>query len=457
MPHVPPDLAPTEPGGVTLRTLTLLRWVAIAGQSGAVLVATEGLDLAIPVGPVSAVIGLSVLVNLVAGLTAPRTRRLAQGEAAALFAFDIVQLGLLLALTGGLANPFAVLILAPVTIAATTLSGRHALGLGLLTVLVVSAIGLWNVPLRGPSGPLAPPVLLLWGFWLALAIGTGFLALYARRVMAERAAMAEALTATQMALARAQRLSDLDGVVAAAAHEMGTPLATIKLVTSEMLDELEQRPDLAHLAEDARLLREQADRCRDILRAMGRTAARDPYLDRAPLQAVVEEAAEPHLARGRTVDLRVPEGRQPAIPRRPEIVHGLRSLVQNAVDFSRERVEIRLDWSGGRVVVRIADDGPGFPPGLLDRIGDPLATRRAARERESRPGYEGMGLGLFIAKTLLERTGARITFANGARGGAVALVAWPLSALAAPDAPERDPAATAPDRPDPAAGGLTSS
>ena len=421
---------------VPLRTLTVLRWLAIGGQLAALVVATQVLHLGIATGPASLAIGASVLMNLIATFTTPRTRRLNEREATLLLTFDIVQLGLLLALTGGLHNPFAVLLLAPVTIAASVLHPRSTLLLGGLTLAVITAIGPWYVPVLTADGqPLEMPQLFLWGFWVALAIGVGFLGLYARSVSAETAAMGDALAATQLALDRAQRLSDLDGVVAAAAHEMGTPLATIKLVSGEMIEELEGRPELAHLLEDARLLHTQADRCRDILRAMGREGRRDSYLDRAPLEAVLREAALPHLDRGKPVTILVPEGRQPEVPRRPEIVHGLRNLVQNAVDFARTRVEMQLDWDADRLSIRIHDDGPGFAPTVLERIGDPFmrgASRppgAASQDEPLRPGYEGMGLGLFIAKTLLERTGARLSFANDRDGGAVAVVAWPREAL----------------------------
>ncbi|WP_246849469.1 sensor histidine kinase RegB [Rubellimicrobium arenae] len=435
---------------VPLRTLTVLRWLAIAGQVAALVVATKVLSLDIATGAASLAVGASVVVNLVATFTTSPTRRLTEREATLLLTFDILQLGLLLALTGGLNNPFALLLLAPVTIAASVLHPRSTLVLGGLTLTIITALGPWHLPLLTSAGPLETPRLFLWGFWVALMIGVGFLGLYARSVTAEMAAISEALTATQLALDRAQRLSDLDGVVAAAAHELGTPLATIKLVSSEMIEELSDHPELADLREDAELLRAQADRCRDILRAMGREGRRDPYLDRAPFEAVLREAAEPHLDRGKAVEILVAAGRQPEIPRRPEIVHGLRNLVQNAVDFANSRVEIRLDWTRDRLVVRIRDDGPGFEPALLDRIGDPFmrgrpSSRPVLHEADPpRPGYEGMGLGLFIAKSLLERTGARLTFANDAGGGAVAVVAWPYGALSAASPASAEPTAAEP-------------
>ncbi|MDX5350426.1 MAG: sensor histidine kinase, partial [Paracoccaceae bacterium] len=244
-------------------------------------------------------------------------------------------------------------------------------------------------------------------------------------------------------LAREQKLTDLAGVVAAAAHELGTPLATIKLVSAELIEELDGHPDLQ---EDARLIRDQADRCRDILRDMGRAGKDDLHLRQAPLSAVLREAAEPHLARGKRVEfILIPEdAAQPTILRRPEIIHGLRNLIQNAVDFARSTVWIEADWTDASITLRIIDDGDGFPQNVIGRIGDPFVrSRRGDPDSTRRPGYEGMGLGLFIAKTLLERSGAELTFANATdpflpvedrpeRCGAVVEAVWPLADLAAP-------------------------
>jgi two-component system sensor histidine kinase RegB len=303
------------------------------------------------------------------------------------------------------------------------------------------------MPLRFADGTtLVIPRIFEFGFWLSNVIGILFLGLYSRRVATEMRSMSEALLATQMALAREQKLTDLGGVVAAAAHELGTPLATIKLVSAELMHELEDRPDLL---EDARLIRDQADRCRDILRDMGRAGKDDLHLRQAPLSAALREAAEPHMARGKRVEFAFAPvdgspDRQPTILRRPEIIHGLRNLVQNAVDFARSTVWIEGEWTDRTVTVRIIDDGDGFPPNVIGRIGDPFVRfRRSEPETTRRPGYEGMGLGLFIAKTLLERSGAELTFANATdpflssedrpeRCGAVVEAVWTMSDLAVP-------------------------
>ena len=434
---------------VRLRTLLILRWCAIAGQIVAILVATRLYGLMIPPGPPALTIGAAMAANLLTSFIYPESKRLSEREASAMLAFDIVQLTVLLYLTGGLNNPFALLILAPVTIAATVLHLMSFVLLGLLAIGMITILSTVSVPLQMADGSLLLlPPLFHFGFWVSLVIGVVFLGIYARQVTTEMNNMGDALLATQMALAREQKLTDLGGVVAAAAHELGTPLATIKLVSAELVDDLKDQPERR---EDALLIREQADRCRDILHSMGRAGKDDLHLRTAPLEAVVRESAEPHLERGREVSFSVaPEAGgtlpQPVIPRRPEIIHGLRNLIQNAVDFSQSRVAIEVGWNETRIFVRIADDGHGFPQSVIGRIGDPFVRRRrVSLDGLRRPGYDGMGLGLFIAKTLLERSGAQLTFANGQRhrtdgpavdavDGAIVTVSWPMRILARPAA-----------------------
>jgi two-component system sensor histidine kinase RegB len=424
-----------------LRTLILLRWLAAAGQSAAVLVATFGLGIGLPHLAVALAIGASVLFNVVAMAVAPRNRRLSEREAVLSLLFDLCQLGTLLYLTGGLGNPFALLIMAPVTISAAALTRRATVLLAVTAIGIITLLAGYSVPLRLASGEvLAVPPVLAAGTWTALVIGTAFLAIYARRVAHETFSMSQALAATQMALAREQQLSALGGVVAAAAHELGTPLATIKLAATELVDDLAAQPALQ---EDAALIGAQADRCTEILRAMGPQGKQDALVRSAPFSSVVEEAAAPHADRGIRIVTRI-EGvaqSQPAMARSPEIVQGLRNLVQNAVDFASTTVWIDLDWDASELRLRIGDDGPGYPPELIGRIGDPFVRKRPAAVE--RPAYTGMGLGLFIAKTLLERSGARVRFGNAAAGvrgetrpsGAIVMVAWPRARVA-PGPPE---------------------
>lgn len=420
------DLLIATPGEpIRLRTIVLLRWVAIAGQLAAVVAATA-LGLQVRHGLVLAVIAAAVAVNLAA-----MRRRSGSGggrEAALQLGFDLVQLTTLLALTGGLSNPFAMLIIVPVTIAATALERRRVLVLAIATVAMITLAGVFAAPLsRADGGVLEVPRLLAFGHWVAIVVAVIFASAYALRVSAELRATGAALAATQMALAREQKLQHLGGVVAAAAHEMGTPLATIKLVAGELSEELAEGPLAGRddIAADLALLRDSADRCRDILRSMGHAGRDDLLVQSAPLSAVLAEAAEPHQARGR-IETRLSgddETPEPVLRRDPGVVHALRNLIQNAVDFAAEAVTVEAHWTRSYLRIAVADDGPGYPPALLSRIGDPFLTARRGGG-EGRKGYEGMGLGLFIAKTLLERSGAELRFGNGVGGGALVEITW---------------------------------
>ena len=429
---------------IRLRTLINLRWLAVLGQTVTLVIASFFLTLRVELGLCFLAVGSSVIANLLAMTVFPVNQRLNDRDAMLTLLFDVAQLTFLLFLTGGLNNPFALLFIAPVTISATALSLRSTVFLGCITFVLISALGIFHVPLRTQEGfILEMPEIYLWGFWVAIIVGALFLSAYAQRVTQERNAMSDALFATQMALTREQSLTDLGGVIAAAAHELGTPLATIKLVSSELVEELQ---DDQVLREDAELIREQANRCRDILRSMGRAGKDDLHIRSVPISGLVKEAAEPHSDRGIELlytftPLIGGDEKQPNLQRKPELLHGLRNMVQNAVDFAHSRVWIDTHWNQNMVQIRVIDDGAGYPPELIRRIGDPfLRRRKPAREVSQRKGYEGMGLGLFIAKTLLERTGAKVAFANGTdpfltneergdRSGAIVDVTWPREAV----------------------------
>ncbi|MGP6088623.1 sensor histidine kinase RegB [Antarctobacter jejuensis] len=434
---------------IRLRTMILLRWFAIVGQITAITLAQRLYNLQLELGLCYLAVGVSIVGNLIAISVFPENKRLSETENFMMVMFDLLQLCFLLYLTGGLHNPFSLLVLGPVTVSAAVLSLRSTFLLGTTAFLLVSGMVYYHLPLRTEEGfILRIPDIFVYGQWVAITIALVFISVYSRRITREMNSMSDALAATQMALARAQKLNDLGGVVAAAAHELGTPLATIKLTSAELAEELDDHPDLK---DDALLIREQADRCRDILRSMGRAGKDDLHMRHAPLVEVIREAAEPHQDRGKEIlieDGPGPGGEytQPQILRRPEVIHGLRNLVQNAVDFARTKVWVEAMWTDDVVSIRILDDGRGFPQHLIGRIGDPFVRRRRSEsEKRARPEYEGMGLGLFIAKTLLERSGAELSFANGSdpytqgldekeRRGAIVEVVWPRSKIVADQA-----------------------
>jgi two-component system sensor histidine kinase RegB len=419
--------------GLRLRTLVLLRWVAIGGQTAAVLWVTQVMHLSAPLGWCLLVIALAALVNLSATLTWPGVRLAGNREAVLQLAFDLVELALLIGLTGGLKNPFALLLIAPATVGAATLPTRHAAMLGLLALIATTILGLWSGPLPWPDHiPFAPPPLYVAGIGIALAVGIVFTAAYAWQASAEAARMELALAATQAVLAREQRLSALGGLAAAAAHELGTPLATIQVVTKEMARSLEPGP----LADDVQLLIEQAERCRAILRRLSQEPdTSDEHHDRMSLSQLLDEVADPHRGLEVAIDCDVtcaPGAAILEVRRMPEVLHGLSSFVENAVDFAETAVELSAYYDDTRLVIEVHDDGPGFSPDVISKLGQPYVTTRSHGEN-SRSQHLGMGLGFFIAKTLLERTGGEVEFRNAKRGGACITVRWARDRIEMPE------------------------
>jgi two-component system, sensor histidine kinase RegB len=412
-------------GGVRLRALVLIRWAAVAGQLFTAAIVHWGLGFTLPLLPVGGAIALSALLNLAVSLGRPASVRIDDREATIFLAFDIVQLGVLLYLTGGLTNPFALLLLAPVAIGATILSLASNIALSLLTIVSISLLGVLHQPLPWLGIPPDLPEIYQAGFWAGLSLTTLLITLYGWRLAEEARQMSDALAAAQAALAQEQRLSALGALAAAAAHELGTPLSTITVVAKEMLREVEADDPLR---EDVELLAAESDRCRSILARLSVDPAGDvsDAYTLVPLPALIEAAAQNYSRDGVAVAFEagpVGEGGPRTAPiqvRSPEIMQGIGNIVQNAISFARHEIRIATRWTSEWSEVEVSDDGPGFSEALLDELGTPFIS--------TRQGEEGhMGLGVFIAKTLLERTGASVSFGNrgGGRDGAAVVVRWP--------------------------------
>lgn len=426
----------SDQAGIRLQTIMLLRWLAVAGQLGAVLFVYFGLRFPLPLGFCLAAIAASAWLNVFLALRYRTPVRLPDSQAAAYLAYDLLQLAALLYLTGGLGNPFSLLFMVPVTISATTLSPKSTGILLSLAFICVTALSIYHLPLPWtPDAPLVLPWTYQAGIWAGLLLGLGFVAVYAYRIADEARRMSNALEATEMVLAREQRLSALDGLAAAAAHELGTPLGTIALVARELQRD---RPTGDQLDEDLNLLRSQAERCKEILsRLTHRPDARDALYARIEIDALLSEIVAPHRDMDVSFDLATDgETAPPSLVRRPEILYGLGNFVENASDYARRTVTLSGEFDKDMVRISITDDGPGFPMDMVDRLGEPyVTTRPRGTPRSVRDGsHEGMGLGFFIGKTLLERSGATVLFGNRTDGrtGAVVIVEWPREAIEAP-------------------------
>ena len=277
-------------------------------------------------------------------------------------------------------------------------------------------------PLPWGSEPLELPAHYVMGLWLSLLLSISFVGLHAWQITEEARQLANALTATELVLEREQHLSQLDGLAAAAAHELGTPLSTITVVAKELERALEPGSPYADVV---KLLREQAQRCREILGKLTQLSTGEPF-SHTKFSSLIDEVAAPHRNFDIAIDVMLPPQREnePLAPRNPTLLYGLGNLVENAVDFAKSRVEVAVRWSEQDVAVIISDDGPGFAPEVIARIGEPYVTSRG---RPAGGESAGLGLGFFIAKTLLERSGATLDFANrpAPEKGAVVRVRWP--------------------------------
>jgi two-component system sensor histidine kinase RegB len=325
-------------------------------------------------------------------------------------------------------NPFAILILAPVTVSATTLSYRSTVGLSALAITCINALAVFHQPLPWTIEGLRLPQNFVTALAIALGLAVIFITSYVYRVAQESRRLSDALTAAQAALDRESSLSNLGALAAAAAHELGSPLGTISLVSREMQREL---PAESPLRGDIDLLVSQSARCREILAELSRRPSQADHFGDVPLPLLIELAAEPH--RRPHVALRVEERPDPADPvpplvtRRPEMIHGLGNILQNAIEFAREEVKVTVAWDAQEIAITVSDDGIGFPPDLLDRLGDPYLSRTGdVKSKQQERQGDHMGLGIFIAQHLIEQSGGSVTFTNNAYGGGAEVqMSWP--------------------------------
>jgi two-component system, sensor histidine kinase RegB len=438
-----------RPRNVRLDTLVRLRWLAVFGQLAALFVVHFGLEyVVVPIWSCLAVIAVAALLNVALRVGFPKTQWLEPDRAAWLLGFDIAELAALLYLTGGLENPFSFLLLGPVLISATALPPRMTLLIGTFAMLCATVLVFfhYDLPWETPHGLELPEIYML-GVWFSILLAIGYIGVYTWQVAEEARQLSDALAATELVLAREQHLSQLDGLAAAAAHELGTPLATITLVVREIERMLEPK---SPYAEDVKLLREAAQRCREIMAKLTELPTGEPF-DRLPLSALIEEAAAPHRNFGVSVGVTLPPNRagEPMGARNPAIRYGLGNIIENAVDFARSRVEIFAQWNDDDVTITISDDGPGFAPEVLVRLGAPYVTHRRPEPRSAESDGEtvfGLGLGFFIAKTLLERSGAKLSLINQAPPlhGATIKITWNRAAFERPlPSPPLEPAVPA--------------
>tara|TARA_B100001059_G_scaffold213177_1_gene228829 strand:+ start:3302 stop:4591 length:1290 start_codon:yes stop_codon:yes gene_type:complete len=403
-------------------TLTILRYIAISGQFIAVNIVFYYLKLDFPVEESYLIIFFGLLTNLFLQFKI-KTNQLKDTYAFFFLLYDLLQLSILLFLTGGIINPFSILLIIPTIVSSTFLSMGTTIILGAITSLMLFTLSNYHFPLPGVNESIYNlPSFYKIGIFTSILIGLIFLSYFGIRFSGESKKRSEALNKLQEVIAKEYELESLGGQAAAAAHSLGTPLATISVVVKELKKEI---GDNEEFSKDIDLLISQTKRCSEILKKISKKQIEeDNFLSSIKLEDLIEEIINSfkETSSKRIELIAGDDNNKIYIQRTPEIIYGLRNFIGNAVKFSRNKVQINLKSDDNVIEIRINDDGPGFPEDIIDKIGEPYIKSKS-KELNSN---SGLGLGTFLGKTLLERQGAKLIFRrkHEGLGGAAVFIMW---------------------------------
>ena len=390
------------------KTLVFLRWIAIIGQLSAINIVYFYLKIDIPIIVTHLVITLGIFTNLY--LQFGIKQILIKDIYAGLFlVYDLTQLTFLLYLTGGIFNPFSLLMIVPAIVSSTFLSMGTTFILGLLSIIFIFGLTKFHYPLPGiHDQTITFPDIFLVGYVVAIIVGLVFLCYFGIRFSGESKRRSEAISKLQQVIAKEYELESLGGQAAAAAHSLGTPLATISVVASELKKEIGKN---SNYTKDIDLLISQTKRCGEILKKISKKQIKDDqFFKKIKLEDLLEEiinSFKETSSKKIYLDSSNDENKL-LISRSPEIIYGLRNFIGNAVKFSKTIVKIDLISNKKIIEINIQDDGPGFPDDIFGLIGEPYIKSKSSQVEQN----AGTGLGTFLGKTLLERCGAKLSFQN---------------------------------------------
>ena len=402
-------------------TLTILRYIAIFGQFFAVNIVFFYLELKFPIIESYIVIFLGVLTNLFLQFKI-KVNQLKDTYASFFLLYDLMQLSILLYLTGGILNPSSILLIIPTIVSSTFLSMGTTIILGVLTSFLLFILTHFYLPLPGMNlNIFSVPNFYKLGVLTSILIGLIFLSYFGIRFSGESKKRSEALNKLQEVIYKEYELESLGGQAAAAAHSLGTPLATISVVAKELKKEI---GDNKEVSKDIDLLISQTKRCSEILKKISKKQIEeDSFFSLIKLEdLLVEIIISFKETSSKKIELYVENDLNKIdIRRTPEIIYGLRNFIGNAVKFSKSRVKIALKSDEKIIEIKISDDGPGIPEDIIKIIGEPYIKSKS----EELSSNSGLGLGTFLGKTLLERKNAKLLFRRNSKlGGALVLVSW---------------------------------
>jgi len=405
------------------KTLVNLRWIAITGQLSAINFVHFYLKLDLPYAETHIVIFIGLITNIVLQFNI-RTNQLKDLSSSLFLVYDLLQLSTLLYLTGGIFNPFALLIIIPTIVSSTFLSMGTTIILGTLTIGLLFILREYHKILPGLDiYNLNFPEYYLMGTLVSIIIGLVFLSYFGIRFSGETKKRSTALDKLQQVMAKEYELDSLGGQAAAAAHSLGTPLATISVVVKELKNEI---GDKSKYSKDLDLLISQAKRCSDILKQISKKEINDDqFIKLTKIEDLLEEIIISFkVTSDKKITLLENEDKNKInIKRSPEIVYGLRNFIGNAIKFADKEVRIKLISDEKNLVLIVNDDGPGYAEDIIKLIGEPYLKSRSKKIASK----AGLGLGIFLGKTLLERKKARLTFFNKEDlKGATVKISWSI-------------------------------
>ena len=403
------------------KTLVALRWIAIIGQLIAINFVYYYLKLELPIVAVHTIVLVGLITNLILQFKI-KENQLKDLYSGFFLIYDLFQLTFLLYLTGGISNPFSFLMIVPSIVSSTFLSMGTTIILGTLTIVLLFFLKNYHEILPGLDAyRFSFPEYYLEGILISIIIGLIFLSYFGIRFSGETKKRSEALDKLRQVMASEYQLDSLGGLAAAAAHSLGTPLATISVVAKELKKEI---GDKSKYTKDLELLVSQSKRCSDILRRISRKEIEDDqFINIIKVEDLLEEII---ISFKETSDVKInlisnEDKNKINIKRAPELVFGLRNFIGNAVKFSKSKVKIDLRSDDETIEIKINDDGPGIPEDIIEKIGEPYIKSKS-KELSSN---SGLGLGTFLGKTLLEKKNAKLFFkSNGELGGGLVIISW---------------------------------
>jgi len=404
---------------ILLGNLIKIRWIAIFGQIFAVFFVSLIIKIQIPLVETLIIILLSVVVNFYSYFEERKNKSISNIKAFSFLLFDTMQLGFLLFLTGGIVNPFSILILAPVITSASYLPALMTVILSTISILIIILINFLYIPLDLGTQFYLPEI-YNFGLVASLIITVIFIAIYAYLFASSSRKISNALSVSRLQILNQKKITEIGSLSAAAAHELGTPLNTIFLILNDLLKE-KKLVDDKNIVKDIKLLKSQAERCKEILKRFSKNPLKlkDSFLEKVKITDLIKINFDKFNKNKKLIIKTIPDIEEPEIIFKDEIMYAIGNIIQNAIIYSNKEIVAELNYNKEKVKIIVTNDGTGFPKDIIDKLGEPYISKN----------NQGMGLGIFISKNLIENMGGSINFYNSKEENAVVEITFDNSIL----------------------------